>query len=184
MANFPPHPPTDGTTIAALIDQLAHEDSVHRQEARQKLGTMGSPAVPSLVECLYDPREHVRWEAAKTLQAIADPLTASALTAALEDDSEDVRWVAAEALVALKDAAVAPVLHALVRRAWAFGLCKGAHHVLHELAKKKRLHDVLAPVLTALGSLQPAVFAPPAALTALENWRASVANRANPGAAQ
>ena len=68
-------------------------------ERVEKLGAIGKPAVPGLIECLYDPREHVRWEAAKTLSAIADPLTASALVTALEDEHEDVRWVSGEALV-------------------------------------------------------------------------------------
>jgi HEAT repeat protein len=177
MENFPARPPTDQATVNALLAQLAHEDSTRRHEARAKLGAMGSPAVPGLIECLYDPREHVRWEAAKTLEIIADPLTASALVTALEDENKDVRWVAGEALVALKDAAIAPLLYAVMRRASSHWLAKSAHHVLHELAKKRRLHDLLAPVLTELESLEPGVSAPPAALTALEQWRNSIASR-------
>lgn len=177
MENFPAHPPADQDSIASLIDGLAHEDSTYRQEAREKLAVMGSPAVPSLVECLYDPRQHVRWEAAKTLQSIKDPLTAPALVTVLEDDSEDVRWVAGEALVALHDAALAPLLHALIKRASSFWLCKGAHHVLHELGKGERRRPLVAPVLHAMASTEPGVSVPPAALTALETWRRSLRDR-------
>jgi hypothetical protein len=177
MENFPLRPPTDQASIDVLVAHLADEDSTRRQEAREKLAAMGSPAVPPLVECLYDPREHVRWEAAKALEAIRDPLTAPALVTVLEDDSEDVRWVAGEALVALGDAALAPVLHALIKRSSSFWLCKGAHHVLHELAKKKRHHDLLMPVLHALTETEPGISAPPAALTALETWRKSLGHR-------
>jgi HEAT repeat protein len=171
MEHFPTHPPADQATIHMLAAALDHADTVVRQEAREKLAAMGSPAVPTLVECLYDARPRVRWEAAKTLERVSDPLTAPALVTVLEDADDDVRWVAGEALVALEDAAVAPVLHALIRRANNFAMCKGAHHVLHELAKKRRLHDLLTPVLEALTSTEPGVFAPPAAYTALETWR-------------
>jgi hypothetical protein len=177
MENFPVHPPTDQRSIDVLIEHLADSDGARRQEAREKLAAMRGPAVPSLVESLYDPREHVRWEAAKTLEAIRDPLTAPALVTALEDENEDVRWVAGEALVALKDAALAPLLHALIKRASSFWLCKGAHHVLHELAKHERRRPLLTPVLEALESTEPGVSTPPAALTALESWRRSLRDR-------
>ncbi len=178
MEHFPQRPPTDSATIALLVDQLAHEDSTHRQEARNKLALMGGPAVPALMESLYDPRDHVRWEAAKTLEMIADPLTAPALVATLDDENKDVRWVAGEALAALGDAALAPVLFALIRRASSYGFCKGAHHVLHELARKERRRALIAPVLEGLESIEPGVSAPPAALTALETWRRSIRERA------
>jgi hypothetical protein len=177
MENFPAHPPADQATIDVLVEHLADDDSTRRQEAREKLAAIGGPAVPSLVESLYDPREHVRWEAAKTLEAIRDPLTAPALVTALEDENEDVRWVAGEALVALKDAALAPLLHALIRRSTSFWLCKGAHHVLHELAKHERRRPLLKPVLEGMESTEPAVTTPPAAHTALETWRHSLRDR-------
>jgi HEAT repeat protein len=171
MEHFPTHPPTDQATINLLIQALDHADTVVRQEAREKLAAMGGPAVPSLVECLYDARPRVRWEAAKALEHVADPLTAPALVAVLDDTSDDVRWVAGEALVALGESAIAPVLHTVIKRASSYGTCKGAHHVLHELAKKRRVHDLLTPVLEALTSNEPGVFAPPAAFAALESWR-------------
>jgi hypothetical protein len=177
MQQFPTQPPADTATINLLVEHLGYDDSVYRQEAREKLAAMGRAATPALVESLYDPRERVRWEAAKALITIGDPLTAPALVTALDDDNEDVRWVAGEALVALKDAAVAPLLHMLIKRASSYGFCKGAHHVLHELAKKPRRHDLLTPVRLALESNEPGVTAPPAALTALETWRQTLRAR-------
>jgi len=172
MDNFPHRRPPDFTTIAFLTDQLAEEDSVRRQDARNTLAEIGGPAVPALVESLYDPRDQVRWESGKTLEANADPLTAPALVAALDDDNEDVRWVAGEALTAIGDAAVAPLLYALIRRASSYGFCKGAHHVLRDLARKESRRALLVPVLQSLEQIEPGVSAPPAALTALEAWRA------------
>jgi len=62
---------------------------------------IGHAAVIPLLHKSKDPAEHVRWEAAKALEAIGDPAAEDALVETLEDESDDVRWVAGEALIAL-----------------------------------------------------------------------------------
>ena len=76
-------------------------DPAVRRKARKALVAIGKLAVPSLIRLLSHRKPHVRWEAAKALCGIADPLAASALVNALDDRDGDVRWLAAEGLAAL-----------------------------------------------------------------------------------
>lgn len=87
--------------IASLIEGLASKRPAVREKSRKQLVEIGHAAVIPLVHKLKDSTEHVRWEAAKALDAIGDPAAADALVEALNDASDDVRWVAGEALIAL-----------------------------------------------------------------------------------
>lgn len=159
--------------IRSLLDRLASRDPVVREKARESLVVLGKRAVPSLIPLLSHREPHVRWEAAKTLCDIADPIAATALVNALDDSEGDVRWLAAEGLAALGCDGLHPLLAALLERAQSPWLCEGAHHVCHALAKKKRLGTILRPVLAALEQTEPAVGVPPAAYTALSKLRES-----------
>ena len=132
---------------------------------------LGKPAVPSLIQLLSHRKPHVRWEAAKALGGIADPIAASALVNALKDRDGDVRWLAAEGLAALGQDALHPLLAALIERSEADWLCEGAHHVCHVLIKTRGLGQVLRPLLAALGQSEPEVASPLAAYTALSELR-------------
>ena len=127
--------------------------------------------MPSLIRLLSHRKPHVRWEAAKALCGIADPLAASALVNALDDRDGDVRWLAAEGLAALGRDGLQPLLAALLQRAKSCWFCEGAHHVCHTLVKRKRLGPILRPVLAALKESEPEVAVPPAAYTALSRLR-------------
>ena len=108
---------------------------------------VGKPAVPFLIPLLSHRKLQIRWEAAKTLCDIADPIAATALVNALDDSEGDVRWLAAEGLAALGCDGLHPLLAALLERAQSPWLCEGAHHVCHALAKKKTpRHDSSARV--------------------------------------
>ena len=87
--------------IPPLIENLAGQDPVVREKAREAVLAIGKPAVPLLIQLLAHRGPHVRWEAAKALCSIADPIAATALVNALDDGDSDVRWVAAEGLTAL-----------------------------------------------------------------------------------
>lgn len=89
------------TDIASILTQLNSNEGIARQRARERLVKLGASAVPCLIEMLTDPRDHLRWEAAKALSEIGDPKAAPALVQALEDDYCGVRWLAAEALIKL-----------------------------------------------------------------------------------
>jgi HEAT repeat protein len=154
------------TTILELITQLSDPSGVTRQHARQALVAIGPRAVEPLMLALRDPRDQVRWEAAKALTNLTSRRAAASLVHALEDENGDVRWLAAEGLVALQEGALRPLLKALSAAADGDELREGAHHVLHELARRG-LADLVNPVLRALESPAPAEETPVVAYEAL-----------------
>lgn len=151
--------------ICRWVERFADNDGVVREKSRHELVRLGGPDVTrAVVTALIDPRTHVRWEAAKALEAIADPVSAPALMHALEDEDEDVRWVAAEGLIRLNKVGLLTVLSGLMKRARSTAFCTSAHHVLHEM---NVYADLVAPVLRALEQSEPGVTVPPAAYHAL-----------------
>jgi HEAT repeat protein len=163
--------PVDASTlqrekIRLLIEDLAKEDATARMTARTALVDLGRPATAALVTSLLDPRQHVRWEAAKSLESIADASTAPALVSALHDEDPDVRWVAGAALVAIGGTALPSLLGGLIRHSRSVDFCRGAHHALRDLADAGH-RELLTPVIRALDGPEPGVAAPPMALKAL-----------------
>ncbi len=161
---------SDQTTVESTIDALRSKHVAEREKAREKLIALGHAAVIPLLHKLTDPDEHVRWEAAKVLEGIADPASADALADALHDESAGVRWTAGEALIAIGWEGCKQVLVALLRKSDSTVLCTAAHHVLSHFAKTKS-GECLKPVLDRLQGAEPAVSVPPAALTALGHLR-------------
>jgi HEAT repeat protein len=157
----------DPATMGALIADLGVKDGLVRERARQSLVAIGGPAVASLIEALADRNEQMRWEAAKALGQIGDPVSAYALVNALEDEVFDVRWLAAEGLIALGREALLPLLQALIERSDSPWLREGAHHILHNLCRGD-LEEVLQPLLTALEDVEPSIEVPLAAGSALD----------------
>jgi HEAT repeat protein len=160
-----------GIIIKNLIRALSSSNDLNRVKSRKELVAIGKPAVSFLIDALKNSNHLVRWEAAKALGEIGDPEAAPSLVEALEDEEFEVRWRAAEALIRMKTKGLEPLLHALIHRADSAFLREGAHHVLHELARGE-LRACLAPVLIALGSFEPAVEVPAAALRAMETMEA------------
>jgi len=157
--------------IPSLVADLASPHPAVRTKSRKALVAIGKPAVPPLIRLLMHRKPHVRWEAAKALCCIADPLAAAALVNALDDRDGDVRWLAAEGLAALGRDGLQPLLAALLQRAQSCSFCEAAHHGCHTLLKRKRLGPILRPVLAALKESEPGVAAPPAAYAALSRLR-------------
>ena len=157
--------------IPSLATDLASTDSAVRTKARKRLVAIGKLSVPSLIRLLSHRKPHVRWEAAKALCGIADPLAAAALVNALDDRDGDVRWLAAEGVATLGREGLQPLLAALLERAESCWFCEGAHHICHALVKRKRLGLILRPVLAALEEPEPEVATPPAAYAALSRLR-------------
>lgn len=155
-----------------LISALKSKNAAERERARGQLIALGHAALIPLLHCLSDENEHVRWEAAKALEGIADPAAADALAEALNDESAGVRWIAGEALIAIGWEGVKQVLVVLLRRSDSTALCTSAHHVLSHFAKH-RSGEYLKPVLERLEGVEPAVSVPLAALSALGHLRRS-----------
>ena len=154
-------------TIGALIADLGRKDGLVRESARQSLVAIGGPAVASLIEALADPNKQMRWEAAKALGQIGDPVSAHALVSALEDEVFDVRWLAAEGLIAIGREALVPLLHAVIECSDSLWLREGVHHVLHGLSRGD-LEEMLRPVLAALEDVEPSIEVPFAAESAVD----------------
>ena len=111
--------------IPLMVTDLASPDPAVRTKARKSLVVLGKRTVPSLIPLLSHRKPHVRWEAAKALCGIADPLAASALVNALDDRDGDVRWLAAEGLAALGLKGLQPLLAALIGRGQSCWFCDG-----------------------------------------------------------
>jgi len=169
--------------IPSLVADLASPNPTVRTKAREALVAIGKArkalvasrklTVPSVIRLLSHSKPHVRWEAAKVLCEIADPISASALVNALGDRDNDVRWLAAEGLAALGRDALPPLLAALLEQAEPSSLYESAHHVCHTLVNRKMFGPILRPLLAALKQSEPEVAVPPAAYTALSELRKS-----------
>jgi len=142
---------SDFGEVLDLVEELFSTDGMERHEARVQLEKKGTKVTPLLIGTLKADNTDVRWEAAKALIAIKDPLAANALTESMMDEDYEVRWLAAEALIELGEEAVIPILRKLLGHYDSLYLRKGAHHVLNELKSKRRLDDEIAEVLGELG---------------------------------
>ena len=159
--------------IRELIAALASSSPVTRKKAREALVALGGPAVPALIQLLSHRQPHVRWEAAKALGAVADPIAASALVNALEDRDGDVRWLAAEGLVALGQDALQPLLAALMERTEKDWLCEGAHDVCRLCSRRRSSPRSFGRCWRRLDEHEPTLTAPAAAYAALSRLRDS-----------
>jgi hypothetical protein len=77
------------------------KDATVRAAAVSALGLHGTPDdVPLICDRLTDPKEepYVKWEAAKALQKLHNPIAIGPLIAGVKDDQEDVRMASAYAL--------------------------------------------------------------------------------------
>ena len=153
--------------IEILLLKLQSEDGAERKHARQMLEKIGKSAVPAIMQLLSHRREHVRWEACKTLESIRDRKAEYALVHALLDDDMDVRWVAADAIITLeehafnlKQSAIESEHHAIIPLLEIIGehfdsvfIREAAHHILHTLKRKNILDKNVEEVLIALEDL-------------------------------
>jgi HEAT repeat protein len=158
-----------------LITKLGNSDGSVRENARLALIDIGKEAVPGLAETLSSKQEQLRWEAAKTLVSIADPVSVPALIKVLRDEIFDIRWLAAEALIAIGKESIEPLLQAIINQSNDSFLQEGAHHIiaylLPGLSKSRELVEILKPVKDALDSSAPRAAGPAAAQKALEKMK-------------
>ena len=161
--------------INDLITRLGNSDGFVREKARLTLIDIGEDAVPLLSDALVSKREQLRWEAAKALVNIADPVSVPALIKVLRDEVFDIRWLAAKALIAIGRDSIEPLLQAIIDESNDSFLQEGAHHIiaylLPSLSKSHGLVEILKPVKDALDSSAPRSAGPAAAHKALEQMK-------------
>ena len=159
-------------SVEVHIQALSSPDAVARQKGRHELVRLGSSAVPAVVDLLKHPLQHVRWEACKTLEGIANSSAAGPLVEALGDSDKDVCWVAGAALIPLGREGLEALLVALLDKDRVMILQPGSHHVVHELAQGE-LKECVAPLLAALSGPEVELTVPVAAEKILQALRAS-----------
>lgn len=140
--------------VQELINKLSSKKGMERKNARKQLVAHGEKVVGALLAQHDKNTEHVfHWEVLKTLQQIGDPAAVNVFVEALEDDSSDIRWIAAEGLIKLGRHAIKPTLNTLLENSDSIFVCAGAHHIFHDLKKKKRLPEDF-PVDALLSALK------------------------------
>ena len=158
--------------IQDLVEKLASENGVDRMQAREQLVAAGGYDVTrALIAELVDPRQHVRWEAALALKAMADPIAALPLVHAMDDDDEDVRWVAAEGVAGLGEPGLLAVLSGLTRASKSSVYCTAAHQALRELRDHGVHREIIESVMPALEGSERNLSGPIAAYQALQKLR-------------
>lgn len=130
--------------LARLVADLASDRWSVRRAAEDGLSSIGTAALPALVDSLGSESDNVRWGAVKVLSEIGDSSSIAALVVALEDLHGGVRWLAAQAPVS----------------SWRK---EGAHHILRGLDRPE-----VSPVVQALEERFPAITVPVAASEALK----------------
>jgi hypothetical protein len=153
------------------LADLENDDIHVRNAARWLLTSIGSKAVPDLLQQLKMDKEHCRWEAAKILGEIRDPSAANALVDALVDESINVHWAASEALIKYGRVAILPLLEGITRHFESMRFRQGAYHILHVMERSHQLDPHAQEVLNALRDIEPSVNAPWAAERALEYYK-------------
>lgn len=158
--------------VGVLVERLSDKDGLVRERARHTLALVGEPAVPSLLELLKSSAKRPRWEAAKTLAAIGDSSSVSALVGVLTDPESDIRWLGAVGLIRLGPRSLSDLLRLLIERPDSTHIRRGARHVFKELGRENPVaQEFLAPVLEVLGDTNPASAIPPRAEEALQELR-------------
>ncbi len=122
-----------------LIVKLGSKNGMEREKARKSLVVIGRDSIDYLMELLAHPKHIYRWEAIKTMEEIADPLSIPSFIQALEDDKSDVRWIAAKGLINLGALAIEPLLKILEQKSDSVFILEGAHHIFYDLKENKSL---------------------------------------------
>jgi hypothetical protein len=152
-----------------LVERLFSKDGIQRRNARKQLEKCGGYVTPFLIGVLKSKNVDARWEAAKALITLKDPLAADALADALMDEDFEIRWLAAEALIALGRDAVEPLLRKLLSHYDSAFLRIGAHHVMKLLKTDESLKEETVEILDELCAIVPLEPYPLAARNALES---------------
>lgn len=138
---------TNDRSIEKDITRIGSPDGAVREAARNRLVSIGEPAVPALVVALKSDERRIQWEAAKALKSIASEDAAPHLAEVLEDNDLDIRWLASEALLGLGRVGLGALLDRLAKSSDVH-LHESAGHVLGRA--DSRYESILAPVLDAL----------------------------------
>ena len=156
------------TKTSVLLDNLLSTNGAVRVQARKELVSRGNEAVLPLMLLLKTGTYWGRWEAAKALQDMKNPLSIQALIGALRDDKFEIRWLAAEGLINIGKLVCKPLAQALIRNPDSKLLQDGAHHVFKDICEQDS-SKYIQELINALEGIVPSVEAPLAASILLDN---------------
>lgn len=125
--------------VINLIEQLSSNETTIRLDARNQLIRMGSDVLPYMHKLLKSKDKQLRWEAAKTIEAIGHPDSIPDLLELLEKKETDFRWIASEALINIGRQSIVPLLQAIIARDETHFLRSAAQHVFNELFTSNEL---------------------------------------------
>ncbi|OYP34542.1 HEAT repeat domain-containing protein [Rhodopirellula sp. MGV] len=167
------------SNTSLLLKQLESQDGVQRTRAREKLVAISGPDITrALIGKLISPRAQVRWEAAKCLLSISDPIAAIPLVHAMDDEDENIRWIASEGVAQLGESGLMALLSGLTRQAPSSVFCRAAHHALRDLEKSGVHREVVRHVIQAIEGFEPTLSTPIAAYKALRSLQTAQAQPA------
>jgi len=153
------------------ITDLRSKEGSQRELARQKIVSIGKPAVHHLIELLKDRDPRIRWEACMALKEIRDPAAIVPLVRILDDEDQEVRWLAAEALIVMGEKSVIPLLQRLEVEFDSVYLRQSARHILFTLNRHKELTGNLGAVLKLLRRTASGPWVAIASKDALDSYR-------------
>lgn len=160
--------------IEELIAKLADSDGIQREKARNELVEIGGiDVVRALIIAINDHRPEVRFEAAKALIALGDPIAASALAHHLHDVDGDIRRLVAGGMAKLGKDALMTTLTSAIHYASDSGFCEAAHQAFQEFKKYGVHPELMDSLISACEDDEPGVSLPVAAFNALEAIRSS-----------
>ncbi len=148
--------------IQDLLSTMGSQNGMERKRARETAVLIGDSVTPAVGALLDGDDKRLRWEAAKTLAAIADPTSTETLIALLRDPESDLRWLAADGLINLGPRSVLPLLESLLADPPTKGQAQMTGRVLRALASENDvLEEIVAPVIEALAdTVTPAILQP------------------------
>lgn len=150
--------------VAELIPGLLSPHILQRSSAREKLEKIGNNVLPEIYKMLESKNKQLQWEAAKTLENIANPESINVLIGLLEDEESDIRWIAAEGLINIGRVSIVPLLKAIIEKGESLNVQHGVHYALKKLLTKEEKSQ-FSDLLHALKNTHESALIAPAKAT-------------------
>lgn len=155
-------------SIAFIIPDLAEiTDYQKKTSARRYLVDMGKEILPQINKLLLSKNTHLRKEASKIIELIADKESISVLIDLLDDDDSSIRWIAAEGLIHIGRDSIVPLLNKLVQKGDNLYLKQGARHTFLSLFSEEEKEEFKPLLLSLKNYNNISILAPVEAFRAL-----------------
>jgi HEAT repeat protein len=140
------------------ILNLTSESGKVREEARKKLAAYGKAVLEYIIPLLHSEETHVRWEAVKIMEKIADPDSVKSLIKVFGDSDPSVRWIAAEVVVKSGTEGLKIILHEFINHSDKHYFKQAVHHIVNrmsEIIQLKEAKDLINSIDENLDTILP-----------------------------